>query len=256
VNVRSLLEALTRGEVDVPTALRELSKPPIEDLDFATLDHHRALRCGNAEVVFAEGKTVEHAVAIASKLAERKHPVLLTRCSPEQLAALSEAFGDRALLHATSRVALIDAPPPRTDGPLVSVVCAGTSDLPVLEEACLTLRAMNIRHERIVDVGVAGVHRLIARAGELQQSCAIVAIAGMEGALPTAVGGLVACPVFAVPTSVGYGTSLSGLAALLGMMSSCASNVSVVNIDNGFGAACCAAAVARQCEASSRPKSS
>lgn len=244
--LEALLAQLAGGQADVPTVLARLRQLPFESTDTATIDHHRALRCGAAEVIFAAGKTADEVVDIARRLAHTDATVLATRCSDEQLVAMQHAFGPSCEVGRRARCALINVREAPTDSAMVSVVCAGTSDLHAADEAAMTLRAMRVRHRKIVDVGVAGVHRLLARLPELQDSCAIVAIAGMEGALPTAVGGLVSCPVFAVPTSIGYGTSLGGLAALLGMMSSCASNVSVVNIDNGFGAACCAAAVARQ----------
>jgi NCAIR mutase (PurE)-related protein len=248
--LRTLLTDLADGRVDVPAAMQRLRALPFETLDHATVDHHRALRCGSAEVVFAEGKTVEQLLQIMDRLRAGGHPVLATRMSAEQLDAFERAFASSpTLVSRLGRSALLQPPEVPADGPRVALVCAGTSDLSVLEEASLTLRAMRVRHERIVDVGVAGLHRLLPHVPTLQSSVAVIVIAGMEGALPSMTGGLVSCPVYAVPTSVGYGLSMRGLAALLGMLNSCASNVSVVNIDNGFGAACCAAAVARPASA-------
>jgi NCAIR mutase (PurE)-related protein len=198
-------------------------------------------------VIFCQGKTVEQVVAIARGLVARGGRVLATRASPEQRAALAGEFAG-AIVHDTARAVLIGAGEfePATADPYVTLVCAGTSDLPVAEEAGMTLRSMNVPTVALHDVGVSGLHRLLPHVQRLQRSCAIVVVAGMEGALPSVVGGLVACPVFAVPTSVGYGASMGGLTAMLGMLNSCASNVSVVNIDNGFGAAYSAALVYQQ----------
>jgi hypothetical protein len=235
----------------VESALERLRALPFEDLGFATVDHHRQLRCGHPEVIFCQGKTVEHVVGIAERLAARGACVLATRASAEQRAALREKFPG-AVVNELGRGVLINPksetriPNEEQGGRPVTVVCAGTSDLPVAEEAALTLRSMGVPAIRLNDVGVSGLHRLLPHVPALQRSCAVVVIAGMEGALPSVVGGLVACPVYAVPTSVGYGANLGGLAAMLGMLNSCASNVSVVNIDNGFGAAYSAGLVWQQ----------
>jgi len=220
---------------------------PFEQLPFATVDHHRALRCGHPEVVFCPGKTVEQVVEIARRLAQNEGRVLATRASAQQIEALRGAF-PAASINEAARTVLINPPPEdaEANGAAVAVVCAGTADLPVAEEAMMTLRSMGVPTRRICDVGVSGVHRLLSHVSSLQQCCAVVVVAGMEGALPSVVGGLVACPVFAVPTSIGYGASLGGLTALLAMLNSCASNVTVVNIDNGFGAAFSAALVYQQ----------
>jgi NCAIR mutase (PurE)-related protein len=251
--LKELLAAVARRETDVEEALRRLAVLPFEAMEFATLDHHRGLRCGHPEVIFCQGKTVEQVVGIARRLAARGACVLATRTSAEQRAALLKEF-PQAAVNEIGRAVLAN-PRPETRNPKpdlagqVAIVCAGTSDLPVAEEASITLQAMGVPLVRLNDVGVAGLHRLLPHVSLLQQSCAIVAIAGMEGALPSVVGGLVACPVFAVPTSVGYGASLGGLTAMLAMLNSCASNVSVVNIDNGFGAAFSAGLVYRQVHA-------
>ena len=222
--------------------MERLRQLPFENLEFATVDHHRQLRCGPPEVIFCQGKTVEQVVEIARRLAAGGAGVLATRASGEQIAALRSEFAG-AVVSELGRVVWVgqksDVRGQKSEGEggHVVVVCAGTSDLPVAEEAGMTLRAMGVSFVRINDVGVSGLHRLLPHVPVLQRACAVVVIAGMEGALPSVVGGLVACPVYAVPTSVGYGASLGGLAALLGMLNSCASNVSVLNIDNGFGAA-------------------
>jgi len=216
-----------------------------KNLDFATPDHDRARRCGHGEVIFGAGKTPEQTVAITRALRDGGQGcVLTTRASPDQVAALRDAFGDADVvaghLSGTVRVGKSE---PAFDTP-IPLVCAGTSDLPVAEEAAMTCAALGHRTRAINDVGVAGLHRLMERAGELNGN-AIVVIAGMEGALPSVVGGLVDVPVIAVPTSVGYGASFGGVSALLGMLNSCASGVTVVNIDNGFGGAYAACQINR-----------
>lgn len=234
------MSAVSRGQTPVEGAIERLRGLPFENLEFATVDHHRQLRCGHPEVIFCQGKTVGQVVEIARRLAAGGAGVLATRASGEQMAALREAFAG-AMVSELGRVVWVEAEKAKgkkeeSEAPVL-VVCAGTSDLPVAEEAGMTLRAMGVSFVRINDVGVSGLHRLLAHVPVLQRACAVVVIAGMEGALPSVVGGLVACPVYAVPTSVGYGSSMGGLVAMLAMLNSCASNVSVVNIDNGFGAA-------------------
>jgi len=244
--VKTLLEAVAGGSVSPGEAIQRLRRMPFEQLPFATIDHHRSIRCGHPEVIFCPGKTAAQVVEIARRLAGEGNRVLATRASAEQIAALRAAF-PAATVNEPGRAVLIgDAPAAGADGPRVAVVCAGTADLPVAEEAAMVLAATGTPHVRISDVGVAGLHRLLGHVEVLQSCCAAVVIAGMEGALPSVVGGLVACPVFAVPTSIGYGASFNGLAALLAMLNSCASNVTVVNIDNGFGAACSASLVYQQ----------
>jgi hypothetical protein len=219
----------------------------MDDLDHAVLDHGRAARTGVPEVIFCEGKTTRQVVEIVGRVVEREGRVLATRASPETAAAVIAAFPDAAY-HSLARIVVIDRRPlPSTDAaaaaaeaappPYVAVVTAGTSDLPVAEEASVTLEFLGARVERVNDVGVAGLHRLLSRREVLRQARVVIAVAGMEGALPSVIGGLVACPVVAVPTSVGYGANFGGLAALLAMLNSCAPGVAVVNIDNGFGAA-------------------
>jgi len=246
--LQQLLSAVAGGEMSVTEAVSRLRSLPFEQLPFATLDHHRSLRCGHPEVIFCAGKTSQQVVEIASKLGRDGGRVLATRASAEHLAAIQQAFPE-AMIDSPARAALINPPEvvdPSPTRPPVGVVSAGTSDGPVAAEALITLRSMSVPAIPITDVGIAGLHRLLHHVPILQSCCAIVAIAGMEGALPSVVGGLVACPVFAVPTSVGYGANLSGLAPLFAMLNSCASNVTVVNIDNGFGAAMAASLVHQQ----------
>ncbi|HME07571.1 MAG TPA: nickel pincer cofactor biosynthesis protein LarB [Bryobacteraceae bacterium] len=232
--LRALLGQVRAGEVDVDAALDRLKHLPFEDLGYAKLDHHRALRHGLTEVIFGKGKTPEQVVAIAARLLEQSQNVLVTRANEAIGAELKAKFPEAEYFPLSGAVRI------RRNHTLygkgtIAVVCAGTSDIPVAEEAQITAEAMGNQVEVIYDIGVAGIHRLMAHSDRLMQARVIVVCAGMEGALPSAVGGLVSVPVIAVPTSVGYGASFSGLAALLGMLNSCASNVSVVNIDNGFG---------------------
>jgi NCAIR mutase (PurE)-related protein len=235
--------------MDVEAAVAELSRLPFSDLSYARVDHHRALRQGMAEVVFAPGKTPEQIAGVAERLITAGQDVLITRLEPavfEQVAARVSGLSYAALARTASFQA---APRSTTAEERVAVVTAGTGDVPVAEEAVETLRMAGVGCRRFYDVGVAGLHRLLAVMPELSRAEALIVIAGMEGALPSVVGGLVAAPVIAVPTSVGYGTALSGFTALLGMLTSCASGVTVVNIDNGFGAAM---AVMRQIKAQVR----
>jgi hypothetical protein len=235
--MRALLEAVATGNVTPADALRRLENPYETDLGFAVVDQHRALRQGLPEVVFGEGKEPAHVVAIARALLDRKQNVLVTRLDEAKRAAFVEAF-PTARENAVARTVRVEVTPvPVVENFRAAIVCAGTSDLPVFEECSETLAAAGIAHDRITDVGVAGIHRLFARIDTFRAADAVVVIAGMEGALPSVVGGLVACPVIAVPTSVGYGAGAGGYAALLGMLSSCASGLTVCNIDNGFGAA-------------------
>jgi hypothetical protein len=246
--LRHLLSSVANGECSIPAALARLRSLPFEELPFATLDHHRSIRCGHAEVIFCSGKTTEQVCEIAKRLSANNDPVLATRTSENQLDALFVDF-PTALIDPIAHAALINPPKlldPSPTRPPVAIISAGTSDAPVAAEALITLRSMSVPAIPITDVGIAGLQRLLHHVPTLQNCCAVVAIAGMEGALPSVVGGLVACPVFAVPTSVGYGANLSGLAPLFAMLNSCASNVTVVNIDNGFGAALSASLVHHQ----------
>jgi NCAIR mutase (PurE)-related protein len=233
--LRRLLDEVQRGRLGVDDALARLAGLPFEDLGFAKVDHHRALRAGGPEAVFCPGKTAEQVVAIVRRLAAYHPNVLATRCEADVAAAV-ETAGLPCAYHPIARLLVVR--PERVDGVgMIVVAAAGTADLPVAEEAALVAEALGNRVERLSDCGVAGLHRLLAYRETLREANAIVAVAGMEGALPSVIGGLVDRPVIAVPTSVGYGTSFNGLAALLAMLNSCAPGVSVVNIDNGYGAA-------------------
>jgi NCAIR mutase (PurE)-related protein len=237
--VKALLERLENGQTTVGDALLQLRRAPIEDLGFARLDTHRELRQGFPEAIYAEGKTAPEVVAIARRLIETTtSAVLATRCPEATMDALTEAFPE-ARIHRRAGLVVLRSAVDNLDSKLgtVSVLCAGTSDLPVAEEAAVTAEALGAEVKTINDIGVAGIHRLVAVEGELQHSDVVIVAAGMDGALPSLVGGIVAAPVIAVPTSVGYGASFGGLSALLAMLNSCAAGVSVVNIDNGFGAA-------------------
>ena len=215
--------------------MAELNHLPYEDLGFAKLDHHRSLRRGFPEVVLGLGKTPEQIVAITKSLTAKSDRVLITRTDQETLALVRSAVPD-AVYHEAAKAIVVDRRPTPVLTPGVLIVTAGTSDLPVAEEAALTLHLMGCEVDRVTDVGVAGVHRLLDHLPNLQKAKVIIAVAGMEGALPSLVSGLVSAPIIAVPTSIGYGASFGGLAALLSMLSSCSPGVSVVNIDNGFGA--------------------
>jgi hypothetical protein len=233
--LRMLLEDISQGRVGIPEALARLRTLPFEDLGFAKIDQHRALRTGAPEAIFCPGKTPEQVVAIARRLAAEHVNVLATRADGPTATAVATAGLPHAY-HADARLLIVRPAPTEALG-LIVVAAAGTSDLPVAEEAALVAEVLGNRVERAYDCGVAGLHRLLAHYDTLAQANAIVAVAGMEGALPSVVAGLVDRPVIAVPTSVGYGTSLGGLAALLAMLNSCAPGISVVNIDNGYGAA-------------------
>ncbi|MGA8729765.1 MAG: nickel pincer cofactor biosynthesis protein LarB [Terracidiphilus sp.] len=240
--IEALLNGVRQGHASVEEALDRLRDLPFEDLGFAKLDHHRALRTGMPEVIFAAGKTSSQVAQIFSHMARAGGNVLATRASREAYDAVA-VVEPRAEYHETARAITLSQATAAPGNGTVCVVCAGTSDLPVAEEAAVTSRLMGNTTELIADVGVAGIHRLLAQKHSLQTARVLVVCAGMEGALPTVVAGLVNAPVIAVPTSVGYGASFGGVAALLGMLNSCSPNVSVVNIDNGFGAACIASLI-------------
>lgn len=233
--LRDLLNSVRDGQIGIDEALDALQKLPFVDLGFATLDSHRALRKGFPEVVYCEGKRTEHVVAILQQMTQGPGPVLATRASPEVAAAV-QAVVPEMRYHELARALVYQPQPlPRRRG-VVLVISAGTSDLPIAEEAAVTAEVMGNPVQRLYDVGVAGLHRLLAHMDLIHSATVLIVVAGMEGALPSVVGGLVRRPVIAVPTSIGYGASFGGLAALLGMLNSCASGVTVVNIDNGFGA--------------------
>lgn len=241
--VRDLLGKVADGTLPVADALERLARAPVEELDFATIDHHRALRQGYPEVIYCPGKTTPQIVAIAERIAERSDGFLATRADDSVRAALGERFPG-VQLNDLGRTAWLapQAPAPRGTGDVL-IVTAGTSDLPVAEEAAVTAGALGNEVKRLTDVGVAGIHRLLSRAEMLHAASVVIVVAGMDGALPSVVAGLVRAPVIAVPTSVGYGASFGGVAALLAMLSSCAAGLTVVNIDNGFGAAVAASRI-------------
>ena len=241
--VRVLLDQVAAGTLDIDAALGQLVFEPAESLSYATVDHHRALRHGHPEVIFGPGKSLEQVVGIAERLAARGDGFLVTRVEPEVQAALIERFpgAERNALGRT--VWLRGAAEPAAGRGTILIVTAGTSDLPVAEEAAVTATALGNSVGRLTDVGVAGIHRVLAKREALTEAAAIIVVAGMDGALPSVVGGLVSVPVIAVPTSIGYGASFGGIAALLAMLNSCASGVTVVNIDNGFGAAVAASRI-------------
>jgi NCAIR mutase (PurE)-related protein len=233
--LRALLEDVRAGATNVDSAMERMRHLPFEDLGYAKLDHHRALRHGMTEVIFGQGKTPEQVAGIAERLLEQSRNLLVTRASRESADAV-KAICPEAEYFPLSRAVRIWRDRTIHGKGKLAIVCAGTSDIPVAEEAQLTAEVMGNEIDVIHDIGVAGIHRLMSNRARLMEARVVVVCAGMEGALPSAVGGLVSAPVIAVPTSVGYGASFNGLAALLGMLNSCASNVTVVNIDNGFGA--------------------
>lgn len=240
-----LLNHLKQGEISIDDAVARLSALPFEDLGFARIDHHRALRHGGPEVVFCQGKTSEQVLAIVKSLIGRGSAVLATRADQAHYEAVHAHFPELVYYPAARIIGPAELADRERGAGQVLVISAGTADLPIAEEALLTARAMGSRAEAIHDVGVAGIHRLLAEVGRIQQARVLIVVAGMEGALPSVVGGLAGRPVIAVPTSIGYGASFGGLAALLGMLNSCASNVTVVNIDNGFGAGYAASLINR-----------
>ena len=235
-DLKHLFERVRSGEVSADEAVEKLRHMPFEDLGFAKVDHHRSLRAGMPEVIFGPGKQPKHLAEIFERLAARGNNVLATRVVEEQVRAVRKKFR-KAEYNEVARTLILRQKAEKSGKGTVAIVCAGTSDVPVAEEAAVTADLMGNDIARIYDVGVAGIHRLLAHKLQLSEARILIVCAGMEGALPSVVGGLVGVPVIAVPTSVGYGASFGGLTALLGMMNSCASNVTVVNIDNGFGAA-------------------
>lgn len=233
--LKDLLLAFRTGLVGLDQMMDELRKLPYENLGYANVDHHRAIRQGFPEVIFGQGKRPDQVAGIAEKLLERASNLLITRSNREAYERVRAIAADAVYHESCGAIAVWRDTTERGRG-TIAVVTAGTSDIPVADEASLTAELMGNRVERLFDVGVAGIHRVLSRREMLQAARVIVCVAGMEGALPSVVGGLVSVPVIAVPTSIGYGASFHGLAALLGMLNSCASNVTVVNIDNGFGA--------------------
>ncbi len=236
-HLKDLLTRVQKGTLTVEEALESLKILPFEDLGFAKIDHHRALRKGFPEVILGQGKTPGHIIEIAKRLVERGQQALITRLDEEVAAKVSQALPGLRYYRDGRLASLGEPPVPPARQGIILVVSAGTADLPVAEEAALTAEIMGNKVDRLYDVGVAGLHRLLENSRKLREASVLVVVAGMEGALPSVIGGLVDRPVIAVPTSIGYGASFGGLAALLAMLNSCASGITVVNIDNGFGAA-------------------
>ncbi len=245
--LRELFEKVKSGDMDVESAVGRLKTLPYEDIGFAKVDNHRALRQGAAEVIYGEGKSPEQVVGIIDVMVRHGSNVLVTRTTAEVYRAVKKKHKGAAFNEQARIIQILGKRDVRTNGGLVLVVSAGTSDIPVAEEAALTAEFLGNRTERLYDAGVAGVHRLLDNMDLIKSATVLVVVAGMEGALPSVVGGLVDKPVIAVPTSVGYGASFQGISALLGMLNSCASGVSVVNIDNGFGAGYIASLINSMC---------
>ncbi len=243
--IKKLLEQVQAGRIDVEEAADKMSSLPYEDIAFARVDHHRDLRLGFPEVIFGQGKSLEQITQIAARILNNSSNLLISRTSEDVFQRIRE-LASEAEFHPEARmISVLRDRTERGDG-AIAIISAGTSDIPVAEEAAVTATAMGNRVSRIYDVGVAGIHRLFGARPDFESARVIVVVAGMEGALPSVVGGLVSAPVIAVPTSIGYGASFDGLAALLGMLNSCASNVTVVNIDNGFGAGFVASLINRR----------
>jgi NCAIR mutase (PurE)-related protein len=243
--LKQRLRAYREGALPEDEMLAELRALPYEDLDFAKLDMHRSLRKGHAEVVYCEGKTPQRVGAIFDRLLQRHGNIMGTRASEADFLEVAKVAPD-AIWHAEARLIMVTRKPVEPPEGEILVITAGTSDIPVAEEAALTAEFLGNRVGRLFDVGVAGIHRLLAHNERMDKASVIIVVAGMEGALASVVGGLAGCPVIAVPTSIGYGASFGGVAALLAMLNSCATGVGVVNIDNGFGAACLASMINRR----------
>jgi len=238
--LKILLENVKSGHIPVDEALNNLRSLPYDDMGYAKLDMHRGIRTGFPEVVFCQGKTCGQSVEIVKRLAESHATILATRVAPDVAEKIAEAVAG-CTYHSDARILVVNKPGEKTkkaadDDKYIMVLCAGTADLPVAEEAAITAESMGSRVERSYDVGVAGLHRLLDQRNRIMDANVLIVVAGMEGALPSVVGGMVSCPVIAVPTSIGYGASFGGLAALLAMLNSCAAGIAVMNIDNGFGA--------------------
>jgi NCAIR mutase (PurE)-related protein len=245
-NIRELLEKVDMGDLSVDKALEKLRHLPFEDIGIACIDHHRGLRRGLSEVIFGEGKETEDIIAIMDRMVELDENIMITRITNEKVEKILERFPE-ATYHRRARLLTLEKNPIKITGRgRILVICAGTSDIPVAEEAAVTARFMGNNVETIYDVGVSGLHRLMSHQESLANASVIIVVAGMEGALPSVVGGLVDIPVIAVPTSIGYGASFGGISALLGMLNSCATGLTVVNIDNGFGAGYAASVINRK----------
>jgi len=245
-SLKDLLQSVAAGKTLVDNAIDEIRKLPFEDIDYAHIDHHRSLRKGFPEVIFGQGKTAEQICGILEHMAAQENIILVTRVKPEKAQLVLSQFSHAAYYADARMVVLQKEAPIITGRGTILVISAGTSDIPVAREACLTAQAMGNRVESIFDVGVAGIHRLFAHKDIIDQAAVLVVAAGMEGALPSVVAGMVSRPVIAVPTSIGYGASFNGLTALFAMLNACSSNVAVVNIDNGFGAGYMASMINRE----------
>ncbi len=245
--IQALLEGVRDGSTSIDDALRALKSLPYEDLDFAKIDTHRHLRNGFSEVIYARGKTIDEIKAIVSRASGGSSCLMATKASPEVYEAVREIRPD-AVYHEKAQIVVMGEAPRPTSTSTIAVVCAGTSDLPIAEEAAVTAAAMGNNVVKIYDVGVAGLHRLFGSLDTLLSANVVVVVAGMDGALPSVIGGLIDKPIVAVPTSVGYGANFNGLAPLLTMLNSCSPGVTVVNIDNGFGAGFFASMVNKLCE--------
>lgn len=245
--IYELLKSIQQGDASVEEGMEKLKHLPFEDLGYAKIDHHRGLRNGYPEVIYCEGKALDHIEGIVKSLLLKGNNILATRVSPEAYERMKN-LSENVLYYPIARVVIFKQHEYSTSSRKIVVATGGTSDIPVAEEAALTAEVLGNQVDRIYDVGVAGIHRLLAQADRLQEASVVIAVAGMEGALASVIGGLVEVPVIAVPTSVGYGANFGGLAALLTMLNSCASGISVVNIDNGFGAGYMASTINRQIE--------
>jgi NCAIR mutase (PurE)-related protein len=241
-----MLESVADGQLAVKDAIEKLRHLSFEDIEYAHVDHHRSLRKGFPEVIYGQGKTADQIIGIMDKMTDQENILLVTRIGPDKADKVVSRFAD-AVYHPDARMIVWMLKEPRISGRgTICIISAGTSDIPVAKEAYLTARAMGNRVETIFDVGVAGIHRLLGHRETIEEATVLIVVAGMEGALPSVVAGMISRPVIAVPTSIGYGVSLGGLTALFGMLNSCSSNVAVVNIDNGFGAGYMAAMINRQ----------
>lgn len=246
-NIKAILDQVKNGDVNVDEAFETLKDLPFEDLGYANIDHHREIRTGYPEVIYCQGKTTDQVLGIVKAMMKKKGNVLLTRATEEMYKAIKPLHKD-VLYYQASAIIIVKQVPYKVSSHKVLVATGGTSDIAVAEEAALTAEVLGAQVVRLYDVGVAGIHRLLSRRSMLEEASVIIAVAGMEGALPSVIGGLVDAPVIAVPTSVGYGAHFDGLASLLAMLNSCASGIGVVNIDNGFGAGYLAASIIGQIE--------
>ncbi len=235
-DIKKILQKVRTGTLSIEKAVESLRTLPFEDIGFAHIDHHRSLRQGFPEVIWGEGKSAEQLIAIIRKMRDKKYPILATRVDKKKAAQVKKIFPEATYYPASRALTVVCGRTEPKGRGMILVISAGTSDIPVAEEAVITARIMGNPVEHIYDVGVAGIHRLMSQTEKLFAANVLIVVAGMEGALPSVVGGLVSRPVIAVPTSTGYGSSFGGITALLGMLNSCASGIAVVNIDNGFGA--------------------